>query len=143
MSDLFISYGTYQMAQYYKHLGGNVFVYTFDHIRPKISGPLENFLPFLGASHGIETAYLFGTSNLSDFQPNLEDETLIRKFTGYFANFAKFGTPENSSKWKPITNANPLKHNVIKLHFDEIRDDFCEKRPLIWQSILEAEKCKL
>lgn len=80
------------MAQSYGKLGcENVFVYTFDHIRPKITGLLEDFLPFLGASHGTENAYLFGTFNHSDFHPNSDDERLIRKFTGYFANFAKFG----------------------------------------------------
>lgn len=50
MSDLFISYGVHEMAQCYQELGGNVFVYTFDYIRPGISGLVEDFLPFLGGN---------------------------------------------------------------------------------------------
>lgn len=75
--------------------GGDVFLYTFDYIRPGVSGLLEHFLPFLGASHGTELAYLFGELPHSDFQPTPEDEEVIDRFTSYFANFMHYGQEHN------------------------------------------------
>ncbi|KAI6190311.1 Carboxylic ester hydrolase [Aphelenchoides bicaudatus] len=144
MSDLFISFGLYESAQSYMQRGGNVFLYTFEHIRPGVSGLLENFLPFLGASHGTEIAYLFGTLSHSDFQPNKHDELVIDRFASYFANFSRTGDPSTRSQpWLPISTNRPFQHMIIQSNSDEQEDNFCDKRPLTWQKLFENNRSKL
>lgn len=54
MSDLFVNFGLYESAENYLKTGGNVFLYTFEHIRLGISGLMEDFLPFLGTVFPLE-----------------------------------------------------------------------------------------
>ncbi|KAI6213160.1 Carboxylic ester hydrolase [Aphelenchoides besseyi] len=131
ISDLFISFGVWQMAESYVQHGNNsVYLYTFDYIRKGGTGIMGRLI---AASHGTEMPYLLGVTPIADFTSTPEDDKLIDRFTTYLANFAKYGNPNGKgdlAAWLPLTSSNLLRHNVIQLETDELRDDFCDGRPL-------------
>ncbi|KAI6199469.1 Carboxylic ester hydrolase [Aphelenchoides besseyi] len=134
ISDLFISFGVWQMAEsYVQHGNNNVYLYTFDYIKKGGTGVMGRLFPFEAASHGTEMPYFLGVTPIADFTSTAEDEKLTDRFTTYLANFAKYGNPNGKSDlatWLPLTSSNLLRHNVIRLETDELREDFCDGRPL-------------
>ncbi|KAI6220854.1 Carboxylic ester hydrolase [Aphelenchoides fujianensis] len=145
ISDAFISYGLWQTASEYARNGNDVFLYTFDYVRKGGAGPMGRLYPFEASCHGTEMPYLFGCTPLLDFKLTPKDERLRRRFTA----ISRFSTSSNpngrsaSPKWAPLFADRPLRHLVVRLEEDELRDDFCDGRPLEFQQAFPSAQSKL
>ncbi|XP_072020281.1 cholinesterase-like [Amphiura filiformis] len=92
-------------ARAFAEAGHSVFLYQYTHVP---SDPLIGFPSWLGAGHGEELAYVFGSA----FNPQLlhsqtpEERNLSVDVMAAWTNFAKMGSPnmdDPEKEWKPYT----------------------------------------
>lgn len=69
----------------------HVYLYRFDYYNPKSLDILGVTVPFKGATHCTELAYLFHVGIIKNFKFNAEDEKMLQLMTKMWANFAKYG----------------------------------------------------
>lgn len=85
---------------------GQVWLYHFEHEQPFFPGQhyreFDN-VPQLGAFHGAEVAYVFGSLHALPRAWTDTDRQLSRQLQGYFVNFAKTGNPNGGDllAWPP------------------------------------------
>jgi para-nitrobenzyl esterase len=77
------SCATYDTARRAAADGADVYLYNFDW------PVLEDILPFLGATHGAEIAFVFGSAEA----PTPDDTAIGRAMQGYWTRFARSGDP--------------------------------------------------
>ncbi|MBI4822093.1 MAG: carboxylesterase family protein [Deltaproteobacteria bacterium] len=59
----------------------------------------------VGAAHGIELPYVFGTFSSMGIIPTASDDLVHRAIQGAWARFAQVGAPELSPRWRPYEPA--------------------------------------
>ncbi|KAI6177549.1 Carboxylic ester hydrolase [Aphelenchoides bicaudatus] len=111
ISELIISNGVYELADFLTHKGGEVYLYSFDYYNPYGFGLAGFMFPFKSSTHCSEIPYLFGRGLISNFSPNQNDLQMIEMFSTYFTNFVKYGNPNGKvpkveEKWKPLHRSN-------------------------------------
>lgn len=96
-TDLNFTCVTRAAARAFGGFAGPVWLYEFNRFPPA----LQN----LGAFHGLEIGYVFGTFNPQTFQA--ADTTLSNAMQGYWAQFARAGNPNGGGRanWPAFTNA--------------------------------------
>lgn len=90
-------------------------------------------------THGMELRYLFGDGIISKFEPTEEELKMLDKFTTMFANFAKYGNPNEtgSSAWEKFDPARPGRHYRISYPNSGMEDEFSGGR---WKFLEEIRK---
>ncbi len=96
--------GTYDTARRAATNGADVFLYNFS--RPV----LVEVLPQLGATHGAEIAFVFGSA---EGEASPEDATLSMSMQGYWSRFADTGDPngEGALAWPQYDDASDQRIN--------------------------------
>jgi para-nitrobenzyl esterase len=97
---------TFDTAERQAHAGAPVFMYNFD-----IPVPAA-IAPGLGATHGSELTFVFGTSPLlATDPPQLAASAAIQR---YWTNFAKTGNPNGAPdpSWPALTEATNVRMNL-------------------------------
>ena len=97
---------TFDTAQRQAHLGASVFMYNFD-----IPVPAA-IAPGLGATHGSELTYVFGTSPLLATDP--AGKAASDQIQRYWTNFAKTGNPNAAPdpSWPAFTETMNVRMNL-------------------------------
>lgn len=95
--------GTYDSARRAAAAGSSVYLYNFDW------PVLADVLPFLGATHGAEIAFVFGSVTA----PSAEDSAVAESMQGYWSRFARSGDPngEGALAWPPYDDASDQRIN--------------------------------
>lgn len=95
--------GTYDTARRAAAGGADVYMYNFS--RPV----LEDILPQLGATHGAEIAFVFGSAT----SPSADDTALAMSMQGYWSRFARSGDPNGDGAlvWPEYSDATDLRIN--------------------------------
>ena len=84
-----------------------VYLYQFDRVPPY---PASSRYAGLGATHGMEMAYVFGHLDPQAASWTAADRRLSDAMTTYWTNFAKSGDPNGPwlPSWEPYTAAKPV-----------------------------------
>ena len=95
--------GTYDSARRAAAAGSSVYLYNFDW------PVLTDVLPFLGATHGAEIAFVFGSVTA----PSAEDTAVAQSMQGYWTRFARSGDPngEGALAWPLYDDASDQRIN--------------------------------
>ena len=99
--DSVAGWSAWQWAEGQTEAGGaNVYFYNFDHRPPYPSG--QRF-DEIGATHGGELPYVFGTMTSSAIAWNADDRVISNAVIDYWTNFAKTGNPNGAGlpTWRP------------------------------------------
>ncbi|CCD72924.2 Carboxylic ester hydrolase [Caenorhabditis elegans] len=131
--------GVRATAQNAAEHGDEVWLYNFDYCNPDGFAPLKGYLPYIEPTHGMELRYLFGDGIISKFEPTEEELKMLDKFTTMFANFAKYGNPNEtgSSAWEKFDPARPGRHYRISYPNSGMEDEFSGGR---WKFLEEIRK---
>jgi para-nitrobenzyl esterase len=95
--------GSLVEAQLHARIQPRTFLYRWDHVPP---GPQA---ARMGAVHGGEVAYMFGTLDQAGSAFTDADRSLSRQMADYWANFVKTGNPNGPGlpRWAALTPATP------------------------------------
>jgi para-nitrobenzyl esterase len=117
---------TLDAAQRAAKAGRSVFIYNFD-ISTGIAG--------LGASHGAEIAYVFGTSTRFTDQTRTASDLIQR----YWTNFAKTGDPNSGADptWAPFTASSDTRINFAATGPTQV-NNFRATECAFWQRRYQA-----
>ncbi|UMM36123.1 hypothetical protein L5515_008427 [Caenorhabditis briggsae] len=123
--------------------GDDVWFYKFDFCNPNGFGAVKDALPYVAPTHGIELRYLFGDGIFSKFEPTEEELKMLDRFTTMFANFAKYGNPNEtgSSKWEKYDPSRPGRHFRISYPDCEMVDEYCGGNWKFLEEIRKKNKC--
>jgi len=121
---------TYDSAARFAETGAPTYMYNFD---------IPANVPGLGATHGAELVYVFGTSE------NLDDDQLKAAETirGYWASFAKTGDPngDGAVEWPAFGDENVRLNLGLKPKaIDDFRASECEFWREVYDARFEAQK---
>jgi para-nitrobenzyl esterase len=102
-SDRFISYGTYHWVDVVsKSSGQPSYYYIYEHVRPANIEKQAPDTPPRGATHSAEIEYVLGNLDVNPLYAWQADDYKVSRITQqYFANFIKFGNPNDNGlpKW--------------------------------------------
>ena len=116
--------GTYDTARRAAAAGSHVYLYNF--ARPV----LAEILPQLGATHGAEIAFVFGSAE----SPSPEDTALSESMRGYWTRFAHSGDPNGRGalEWPRYSDEDDRRINfdVENSIVTDFRREMCE---VFWQ----------
>lgn len=142
-SDMFLNNGAYKFVQERIAAGStNTYLYSFDYFNPKSWGILGYTLPFKGATHCTELAYLFNVGIIMNFAFTDEDYRMLAIMTKLWSNFAKYGNPNGEGEdekklpfqWEPVSKEHPERYLSINLQ-SEMKDSYYNGRPRFWYDL--------
>jgi para-nitrobenzyl esterase len=112
ISEIAISCPTYLGALAVAGHGPDTWFYRFDYDKAKVGIFLNMYLP-MGASHGIEIAFIFNTMDRKPSELALgkldpaELDGLSKTLTGYWTSFARGGSPQGPVAWSALDPDKP------------------------------------
>lgn len=80
---------------------------------------------------------------MSKFEPTDDELKMLDKFGTFFANFAKYGNPNDKGKndWEQYDLKRPGRHYHISYPDCEMRDEYCGGRCKFLEEIKKRNKC--
>ncbi|VDM23718.1 unnamed protein product [Toxocara canis] len=142
-SDVFLNNGTQRFVlEQLEQNNENVYLYSFDYCNAESWGILGWIMPFKGATHCTELAYLFNVGIVMDFTFNDNDNKMLSIMTKLWTNFAKYGNPNGrdndaekfSFEWLPVDKDHPHRYLSIKLE-PQMKANFHDGRPAFWANL--------
>jgi para-nitrobenzyl esterase len=127
--DSFLVCGTYDTARRAAAGGADVYLYNFDW------PVLVDILPQLGATHGAEIAFVFGSASA----PTPQDAAVGMSMQGYWSRFARAGDPngDDALEWPRYDDATDQRINFAAENsiLTSFRREECE----LWWEIMADE----
>jgi para-nitrobenzyl esterase len=127
--DSFLVCGTYDTARRAAAGGADVYMYNFDW------PVLVDVLPQLGATHGAEIAFVFGSADA----PTPDDEAVGMSMQGYWTRFARTGDPngEDALQWPRYDDATDQRINFAPQN--SILSGFRREQCELWWDIMDEQ----
>lgn len=115
---------TFDSATRFAQTGAPTYMYNFD---------IPANVPGLGATHGAELVYVFGTSDTLDD----DQRAAAKRIRTYWANFAKNGDPNGGDllEWPAFGDDNVRLNLGLK---DKVVEDFRASQCEFWRSVYDA-----